>query len=53
MYYSVTIRSGTDMGQQAIAENMVIKANREKGMLTCALRLSGLFGYLCPPTCAR
>jgi len=29
---------------QAIGEKMVLEANREGGMLTCALRLSGLFG---------
>jgi hypothetical protein len=29
---------------KAVGEEIVIKANREGGMLTCALRLSGLFG---------
>ena len=29
---------------QAIGEKMVLEANRKGGMLTCALRLSGLFG---------
>lgn len=29
---------------QAIGEKMVLEQNREGGMLTCALRLSGLFG---------
>ncbi|KAA8908475.1 3-beta hydroxysteroid dehydrogenase/isomerase family-domain-containing protein [Sphaerosporella brunnea] len=29
---------------KAIGEEMVLKANRAGGMLTCALRLSGLFG---------
>ncbi|KAL7276508.1 erg26, C-3 sterol dehydrogenase [Rhizina undulata] len=29
---------------KAIAEKMVLDANRKGGMLTCALRLSGLFG---------
>lgn len=33
---------------KAIGEKIVIDANREGGMLTCALRLSGLFGYVVP-----